>query len=592
MRILKSNPLLKLVNGYLIDAPQPSNINYLWNFGSLLAVCLGIQIITGVTLAMHYNPSLAEAFNSIEHIKSLVAVIIILIITAFSISFKTGFYKLFTTYSKSKSRDLNYKSSNNLNENKPNNLDELPNNSDNTDNLDELPNNSDNTDNLDDKPNNTDNTDNKPNNSDNLDNENKPNYPDEFDPFLKWFVGFTDAEGNFLISFDRGFIRFRFKISMHIDNIDVLYLIKLRLGVGSVITEKARNRCSFVVQDFAGIRDVICPIFLKIPLQTSKNLDFQDFNQAVTIKNKKKLSKVYKEKILSLKNGMNSQRELFKNNSINSQIKISPEWFIGFLEGEGTLGIKTGSSMYIQVAQKNTSIFCINAIIAFLNSLESNLLDKPKDLDKDKPRLPINVSSTINTKTDVISIVVSSVDALFNYILPLLDSQKMYTFKEMDFKLWRMALLLKIYGYYYLPEGKNLFLDISNILNKRYSTGSIENINDPALHCFASQPAKLEDIFNRYQAILNIDPPFKDNLDKPHVDNVRKYRLENKSDLPKTIYIYENDELIKGSPFKSYVDAHKALGLKSTSNTCNRYLDTNRIYKSKYKLTSIPITTE
>jgi ubiquinol-cytochrome c reductase cytochrome b subunit len=68
MRILKSHPLLSLVNSYLIDAPQPSNISYLWNFGSLLAVCLGIQIITGVTLAMHYNPSVFEAFNSIEHI--------------------------------------------------------------------------------------------------------------------------------------------------------------------------------------------------------------------------------------------------------------------------------------------------------------------------------------------------------------------------------------------------------------------------------------------------------------------------------------------------------------------------------------------
>nr|YP_007507062.1 apocytochrome b [Ceratocystis cacaofunesta]AFO38094.1 apocytochrome b [Ceratocystis cacaofunesta]WPM94726.1 apocytochrome b [Ceratocystis fimbriata]WPM94779.1 apocytochrome b [Ceratocystis fimbriata] len=68
MRILKSHPLLKLVNGYLIDAPQPSNLNYLWNFGSLLAVCLVIQIVTGITLAMHYNPSVAEAFNSVEHI--------------------------------------------------------------------------------------------------------------------------------------------------------------------------------------------------------------------------------------------------------------------------------------------------------------------------------------------------------------------------------------------------------------------------------------------------------------------------------------------------------------------------------------------
>jgi len=68
MRILKSHPLLKLVNSYLIDASQPSNISYAWNFGSLLLICLVIQIVTGVTLAMHYSPNVLEAFNSIEHI--------------------------------------------------------------------------------------------------------------------------------------------------------------------------------------------------------------------------------------------------------------------------------------------------------------------------------------------------------------------------------------------------------------------------------------------------------------------------------------------------------------------------------------------
>jgi ubiquinol-cytochrome c reductase cytochrome b subunit len=68
MRILKSNPLLRILNSYLIDAPTPANISYLWNFGSLLAICLIIQIVTGVTLAMHYTPSVLEAFNSVEHI--------------------------------------------------------------------------------------------------------------------------------------------------------------------------------------------------------------------------------------------------------------------------------------------------------------------------------------------------------------------------------------------------------------------------------------------------------------------------------------------------------------------------------------------
>ena len=68
MRILKSHPLLKMVNSYVIDSPQPSNISYLWNFGSLLAVCLIIQIVTGVTLGMHYTPTVLEAFDSVEHI--------------------------------------------------------------------------------------------------------------------------------------------------------------------------------------------------------------------------------------------------------------------------------------------------------------------------------------------------------------------------------------------------------------------------------------------------------------------------------------------------------------------------------------------
>lgn len=56
MRFLKSNPIFSLVNSYLIDSPQPANISYMWNFGSLLGVCLMIQILTGVFLAMHVRP--------------------------------------------------------------------------------------------------------------------------------------------------------------------------------------------------------------------------------------------------------------------------------------------------------------------------------------------------------------------------------------------------------------------------------------------------------------------------------------------------------------------------------------------------------
>jgi len=68
MRLLKSHSLLRLYNSYIVDSPQPSNISYLWNFGSLLATCLVIQILTGCFLAMHYQPHVDFAFNSVEHI--------------------------------------------------------------------------------------------------------------------------------------------------------------------------------------------------------------------------------------------------------------------------------------------------------------------------------------------------------------------------------------------------------------------------------------------------------------------------------------------------------------------------------------------
>jgi len=68
MRLTKTHPLISIVNGMVIDLPVPSNISYLWNFGITLAVILGIQIVTGIFLAMHYCAHIDLAFISVEHI--------------------------------------------------------------------------------------------------------------------------------------------------------------------------------------------------------------------------------------------------------------------------------------------------------------------------------------------------------------------------------------------------------------------------------------------------------------------------------------------------------------------------------------------
>nr|QDV39941.1 cytochrome b [Podarcis carbonelli] len=64
----KHHPIIKIINASFIDLPTPSNISAWWNFGSLLGLCLIIQTITGLFLAMHYTPDISSAFSSVAHI--------------------------------------------------------------------------------------------------------------------------------------------------------------------------------------------------------------------------------------------------------------------------------------------------------------------------------------------------------------------------------------------------------------------------------------------------------------------------------------------------------------------------------------------
>nr|YP_009003716.1 cytochrome b [Urogymnus granulatus]AHG30983.1 cytochrome b [Urogymnus granulatus] len=66
--IRKTHPLLKIINNSLVDLPAPTNISTWWNFGSLLGLCLIIQILTGLFLAMHYTADISSAFSSVAHI--------------------------------------------------------------------------------------------------------------------------------------------------------------------------------------------------------------------------------------------------------------------------------------------------------------------------------------------------------------------------------------------------------------------------------------------------------------------------------------------------------------------------------------------
>lgn len=68
MRFVNKNFLIQTLYHTAVPYPGPSNLNYIWSFGIFLLVCLVIQILTGIFLAMHYVPSTDLAFISVEHI--------------------------------------------------------------------------------------------------------------------------------------------------------------------------------------------------------------------------------------------------------------------------------------------------------------------------------------------------------------------------------------------------------------------------------------------------------------------------------------------------------------------------------------------
>lgn len=93
--------------------------------------------------------------------------------------------------------------------------------------------------------------------------------------FIEWFVGFTDGEGNFLIKIDpsKKSVSFRFKINLHLDELNTLKYIKKNLGVGRVKNLNDRA-VTFQMTNPDEIKQIIIPLFTNYPLLTIKNFKF------------------------------------------------------------------------------------------------------------------------------------------------------------------------------------------------------------------------------------------------------------------------------------------------------------------------------
>jgi hypothetical protein len=135
-------------------------------------------------------------------------------------------------------------------------------------------------------------------------------------------------------------------------------------------------------------------------------------------------------------------------------------------------------------------------------------------------------------------------------------------------------------GYYYTSEGKQLLIDISICINKsRYSTScKIDNVDN-----------FINEIFIKSDKLFAQEPPFNISLNKTHLNFAQEISIQQRKLTPNIVFIYKNNELIQGSPFTSYSDAHKALGLDPSSKICNRYMNTGKLYKKLYLFSSKPL---
>jgi hypothetical protein len=343
--------------------------------------------------------------------------------------------------------------------------------------------------------------------------------------FLQWFVGFTDAEGNFIINIlkntklDVSKFSFMFKITLHQDDEAVLKYIKDKLGIGGVRSYK--KECIFNVTHKEGIA-LLISIFDKYNLNTTKHLDFLDFKEAFHIywntssaclyggleknSNVGLLSSI-KEKILYLKNKMNTNRINYDRPK-NSPIFITKNWLLGFIEGDGSFFIRRDTLTPI-FAIEVTGVQ-ISVLVQIKEFLENSLGFDKYSLFKLKNSSIISVTTNKarNNSKSSVSIIISNISVLNNYFIPLFKETEFLTKKDKDFKDFKTICKIIYKGAHRKEDIRSLILKLANTMNNfRLSTNKeiVQFLNNEEM-----------------DLLLNASPTIERLIDGRVVDSVTK----------------------------------------------------------------------
>lgn len=295
--------------------------------------------------------------------------------------------------------------------------------------------------------------------------------------FLQWFVGFSDAESNFIINpilkRDKVTISsfsFMFKIGLHKDDEGVLRYVHSKLAIGNVRLYK--NDCIFNITDREGIK-LLISIFDKYNLNTTKHLDYLDFKEAFNIyinKDKDLSAELVKETVLELKNRMNTNRVNFDRPE-NSKIVITKSWLLGFIEGDGSFFVRRDTLIpvfYIELTGVQ-----LDVLLKIKEFLEKSLGFNSYSLYKLKNSSIIAVTTIKarkNSKSSV-ALTIKNIRVLNNYLIPFLDDMTFLTKKGKDFQDFKIICRVVQNGAYRKDEIKRIILKLSYTMNNyRLST--------------------------------------------------------------------------------------------------------------------------
>lgn len=307
-----------------------------------------------------------------------------------------------------------------------------------------------------------------------------------------------------------------------------------------------------VIRRFDEVK-LIIEIFSKTPLNSCKHLNFLDFKQAFElytsedIKDKNQL----KVQIQDIRNSMNINR--IDYSWPNRKFKMTPEWLLGFIEGDGCFNIDfsrtrnthTNLSFRLQIIQSAVDLDLLLAIKNYINSLSISSLNtfnqtitidiQNQEREVGLQRNYVGLYSSTNKKivkpNEKYNLTVSNFDFIKDTLLPFFDNLTFYTKKKLDYQDWKNIIFLKEKGFHYKTEGLELIeLTLKQMNSRRLSTNVNSILPDRELLL-----SKINELLSRPSNFVSIDG-------KIYIKSSGKYYYNNTK--PVSIVLLDEDKSV------------------------------------------------